>query len=346
MHDKAIFELPLDITQKEVAEKAKVSIMTVSRVINNSESVAPATREKIQKAIEELGYHPNNAARSLAKRKTGIIGVVASLPENIGLESHPYFLQLIQGIEWALIQNSYDLLLSTQRRKESEDFAYFRLYREKKVDGLIFLGGNFQEKHKDLVRNSKIPCCVVGEDADPSIFNVVDSKNKNAIHFLVDHLVEKGHTDLGFINSTVQTYHIKERYAGFRAALKKHNLKEHAEWVYYGDFSEGSGQKVAHELMIQKNRPSAIIAGTDTMAMGLIGELSLHGWSIPRDLAVAGFDAIQQSQSMIPSLTSIRQPLIKMGERAAGLVLESINNPEYRPQKAEFDNQLIIGSSS
>lgn len=341
---------PLDyniamITQKDVAQRAGVSIMTVSRVLNGSPSVRPETRERVLRAMEELGYHPHSGARSLARRYIGSLGVVAPLPENIGLESNPYFIRLLQGIEWACIHQGYDLLISSQRRHDQEEFPYFRLYFERKVDGLIFLNAGFGDSHLEQIERYHIPSCVVGERPESPHVDVVDTKNREGVARLVEYVVAHGHSKIGFLHSTVTTYHIVERFEGFKEALSRYGLRFREDWVFWGDFSEASGAEALDRLLSLDDRPTALICGTDSMAIGVIRRARERGVQIPGDLSLTGFDNIPEARVVHPALTTMEQPLVKMGERAAELLLERVQHVDLPARREFFETTLVEGET-
>ncbi|MEM5948365.1 LacI family DNA-binding transcriptional regulator [Spirochaetia bacterium 38H-sp] len=333
------------ITQKEVAKRAGVSVMTVSRVINGNPNVKEETRKKILRIIEELDYHPNSAARSLSSSKIGSIGIVAPLANNIGLESNPYFIGLLRGIEWEGINRGFDILISTQRRHGENDFPFFRLFFEKKADGLIFLSANFTEKEIKTIQEKKIPCCIVGEKQISADIPVVDSKNREAMKTLVQHLIELGHKKIGFLHSAIRTYHMEERFAGFQEAIRENNIDFDPDWLYYGDFTEESGAQALDTLLSRKSRPTAIVCGTDSMALGVIRRARELGIKIPEDLSVTGFDCTPESRVVHPSLATMAQPLVDMGRTAAEILIDILEKRDPPPSRIEFDIPFVDGES-
>ncbi|MGD9915302.1 MAG: LacI family DNA-binding transcriptional regulator [Rhizobiaceae bacterium] len=308
-------------TIQDVARAANVSTATVSRALSYPERVSEETRKQVTEAIEQTGYRLNHTARNLRRQQTGAI--VALLP-NIG---NPFFSRILAGIESAAARAGYSVLISDTRAPHAHDSLLTDYLDHSRADGLIILDASLPSA---LLRDTSrrrppiVYCCEWVDDfASPS----VRFDNEGGAALAVRHLAELGHRRIGHISGPAGNVLTVARLAGVRRALAELGLPERSEWFFDGDFELASGVAAARAWLAMRERPTGMTAASDVMACGFIAELHRAGVSTPADISVVGFDDIDIAAQFIPGLTTIRQPRLEIGERAAEMLLGLIRAP-------------------
>ena len=332
-------------TQTDVARLAEVSQTTVSYVLNNSEavSVSPATRQRIWDAIDELGYVPNQAARSLRTNRTFSI---ASIIEDI---TNPFYPAFERGIQDVAEQNGYDLIIYSTRGIVEKERKSLRSVQHNRVEGLI---GIFSHLTIDDLRpliqqniavvKAEAQHTDVGELALDTFF--VD--NVVAARTAVNHLIQRGHTRIGMIGGPSAAPR-DTRIVGYRQALVQHHIPLEPSLFCDGDFSESSGYKGMQRLLLLEPRPTAVFAANDLMAIGALIAIKEAGLKIPEDVAVMGFDDIPTARLVSPPLTTIAHFPENLGRRAAELLFERLNGTAPPHGRCvEMPYELIVRESA
>lgn len=337
------------VTQKDVAKKAGVSFITVSRVINDQGNVQDETRQRVLKAIRELDYHPNHLGQALNSGKNNTIGVMTPIRFQGGLEANMYLIGVLDGIEHACRENHRDLLLSTEDITDSS-FDFLHPYHQRKVDGLVFLGlqnmdpGSIQE-----IENGHIPCVVIGDRPVSNGISWVDSDNETGGYLTGKRMLELGHRKIAFVGVDPvesRNLNIKYRFNGLKRAMLEAGVPWDDRYHLVGDFIEDSGVEVFKRLLASGlEMPSAIFCGTDAMALGIIHQARDSGLRVPEDLSVVGFDGFPLGQHMRPVLTSNQQPLKQMGAEAVTLLLQYIANPDLARENRIFPITFLPGET-
>ncbi|MDT1062174.1 LacI family DNA-binding transcriptional regulator [Paracoccus sp. CPCC 101403] len=314
-------KLPPRIKLADVARLAGVSASTVSRVLSNPGLVAEATRSAVIEAVEASGYRVNHAARNLRKQRTG--SVVALVP-NLG---NPFFAKILDGMGRELASAGYDLLVADTMDGQGRHIALQRFLDPSRADGIILLDGLVPAE--DLLGGIEIPPVVTAcewiEDADlPRVM----FDNHEGGRMAVRHLRDLGHRHVGLIGGPEENVLHKARLAGAGAAAPDVRLT-----VFSGDFTLQAGHAAAMQwqALPPAERPGAIFAFSDEMACAFVATLQRHGFSVPRDVSVVGFDDIELVSHLSPALTTIRQPKREIGRQAARIILERIEGRDVPP---------------
>ena len=334
-------------TQKDVAKLADVSFITVSRVINNKVNIKEETRKRVLAAIKTLNYHPNSLARGLNQNRIFSIGVASSIENpNVHFESHPYFSGLLEGIEQALMEHSYDLVISTRRGKKQVS-DYYRLYYEKKVDGIVLICTYLRKSFVNEMLASDIPCVVIGDRTQNIKIPYVDSDNVQGGKDVTKKLIQYGHRKIAFVGGIEKNHNVEDRQKGFLEIMHENNLKVPSEYLFKADLNneEQSSHQVIRSINLLKNAPTAVIAATDMIALGMIREAINIGIKIPEQISVVGFDANTTGRYFTPSLFSVRQPLFTMGYTAAKQLMKIIEEPDVIVENHVFPVILVPGDS-
>lgn len=332
------------VTQEEVAKRAGVSFITVSRVINGKVNVKKETREKVLKVINELKYYPNSMGRALNLNRQGSIGIIAPVRTGTTMHEHTYYTEMMSGIESICIENGYDMLISTQNTNKKE-FDYLRLYYERKVDGLIIFTPNINHPQMVQISKEQIPCVIIGDRTDHLKISYVDSDNEGGFYTMTEALIKKGHTEIGFVKGPDSNRNAEDRYKGFEMAMNHYSLKINKNYTFKGRFDADSGIEAMEHFMKLKKLPSAILCTNDFMAFGVMSEATKNKIRIPDDLSVVGFDGVYTVKFTNPPLSTMRQPIVKMGQKAAEMLLCMVKNEKYSFEGSIFNVEYIENGS-
>jgi LacI family transcriptional regulator len=323
----------------DVALKARVSIATVSRVVNKSDhKVNPATREKVLAAISELDYRPNALAKGLLMKKTMTIGII--IPDI----SNPYYAEIVRGIQDVADQTGYAVTLHNTDSRQEGIIRYIYLLREKSADGIIFSGGIINgHETLSILKELKERVVVIGRhDVD---FPAVMVDNIGGAAQAVRHLLAIGHKRIGFIGGPDGSTTALDRLAGFRDAMARSGLMFAPRLVKKGTWTPQGGYLLGMQLLKAKHRPTAIVAANDQMAFGVIKAAKELGMTVPEDLAVVGFDNIPLSSYFNPSLTTVEIPMHDLGAASMRMLLNLISGEKFEKIKL-FKTRLLVRGST
>ncbi len=320
----------------DVAERAGVSIATVSRVLNGSSKAAPATREAVLQAVAELGYRPNAAARSLAGHATDTLALV--FPEI----SSPFFAEIIRGAEIEARQQQYHLLIYGIPEVGEADTLLPVL--STRVDGLI-LGGHCDDAFvRSLVRQA-VPFVLLGRGVEGYAVSSIQADSYNGVYEAVTHLIDHSYRRIAFIGGHVDSPQSRVRFDAYRSALADRDWPAEPGWVMHSDFSEAGGHATAARLLALPQPPRAIFAANDQMAIGAIDAIRAAGLRVPEDIAVVGFDDIPVAAYVHPALTTVRRQIYESGVLAVRLLLHRIADPEIPPEHHALPTHLVVRRS-
>lgn len=328
-----------DITIVDVADEAGVSYATVSRVINNKDHVSQEKRERVLRAMAQLGYVVNMQARSLAGGESRVVGLL------VDYLSSSYIDEIIRGIDMALDAENYDLMLYTTHRRKTKELAYVTKITRRLADGLLLVLPRNVDAYLDTLRQRRFPHVLVDYlDAGQNV-PAVTATNFTGAHDAMTYLVALGHKRIGFIAGSPEFGCARDRLAGYQAVLQEHGITVDPRLIYVGDFLQPSGYVGAHQLLSLPERPTAIFAASDLMALGVMEAARERGLTLPGDLSVVGFDDIPQAQHVHPALTTVHQSLEEMGRSAAHLLLKYIAQPTAEIERIELPTRLVVRES-
>lgn len=312
------------VTLSDVAKKAGVSPSTVSRVISNSPRISKATKEKVHKCMDELGYYPNVIARSLAKNKTGNIGVIMpTRSEDIFL--NPFFPEALRGIVKSAANSGYDILLSTNTELENELNSIKNLTRGSRVDGIVLMSSKIDDESIDYLSSIDFPFSLIGSPykADNGI-NHVDNDNFMAAYELTRYLTLMGKKNIAMIAADPSLMVTKKRIEGYKKAIEESHLDFDEGQLFIGSFDEETGYKYGREILELNPRPDAVIVTDDLVAFGAIQVLESLNIGIPKDIAVASFNNSVLSRYSQTPFTSVDVNAYDLGLESINLLVEAI----------------------
>lgn len=334
-------------TIKDVAAAAGVSYQTVSRVINGSERVSEATRQRVLAAIDDLDYRPSLAARSLPGQRSFVIGFIVPYTPDY-LIRDPNLLGQISGADTEASKRNYSLLLSTAGNSTSGIEAYERFARNKVADGALVVETAASTLGDAMLVKQNYPYVTLGYDPGNPEGYIVHNDDFGGAKKVTEYLLEKGHRRIGIINGPAMgaVATMQHRVEGHQQALANAGVLYHPELMTYGDYTRRSGEIATQQLMTLPNPPTAIFALNDRMAMGAILQLDRMGLRVPDDVAVVGFDDIATAADFKPALTTVRQPSRRIGETAADLLFKLIDGEPVDRQEIILPSEFIIRQSA
>ncbi len=322
----------------DVARLANVSTATVSRVIQNPETVKEKTRTKVLKAIDELNYQPNILARYFRRTETKtILVMVPSIANNV-------FPQMIEGIDLVANQSGYKVLLGNTNQEPDKAYSYIEELKQKQVDGMILLTTRLDYQIISELGDD-YPVVLTSDYIEGLTAPTVAIDNISSARVAVEHLLQLGHQRVGIITGPLDIPLSRDRLKGYRQALLERDIGVESVLIQEGSHSYESGYNQMQKFLALDKSPTAIFAANDTMAMGAIKAVKAHGLRVPEDVAVVGFDNIQFSAIFEPALTTIAQPFIEMGKRSMELLLKQIKGEPLEKKQHVLDTKLIIRES-
>ncbi|MFP5343917.1 MAG: LacI family DNA-binding transcriptional regulator [Candidatus Limnocylindria bacterium] len=332
------------VTVEDVGRAAGVSPATVSRVVNQNPRVTPETRAAVQRAIEQLGYVPNRAARSLMTRRSDSVGVVILEPPG-RLFADPFFGLLMLGIGAGLSEREIQLVLLMAPTAQDEERVE-RYLAAGHVDGAILVGPHGEDPLPRRLAEAGIPVVLSGRPFDQEGVSFVDSDNRTGARSAVLHLAERGRTRIATIHGTLDLTSGRDRLEGYRDGLRVAGLAHDPTLEAAGDFSTVGAAEAMRSLLERHPDLDGVFAASDSMAATALIVLGESGRRVPEDVAVVGFDDTPTATASRPSLSTVRQPIEAMGREMARLLLQHVDAPAAAPQRIIFPTELIVRESS
>jgi LacI family transcriptional regulator len=336
-------------TIHEVSKLSGVSVSTVSRVFNGYDDVSAATRERVLNAARQLDYAPSAAARTLVRRRSQLLGVVLFTGYEHPDIGHPFFQEVLVGVKRGVGARGYDLLLFATEQPGSGDgrpHSYVRRARHHHVDGVVLMGVDRHDPEVEKLLDAGIPLIAVDLDIVGEHASYVSSDNVGGARLAVRHLHSLGHTRIATVAGSQKTKPGADRLLGYRAELQALELDARPGYEQVGDFYSESGEAAMRALLELPERPTAVFAAADMMAIGAMRAVQAAGLRVPDDVAVIGFDDIEIAPLVSPALTTIRQDKVGLGLAAARALVEQIENPDVTPPVLTLPVELVVRASS
>jgi LacI family transcriptional regulator len=317
----------VNITIYDVAREASVSMATVSRVVNGNPNVKPVTRKKVLEVIDRLGYRPNAVARGLASKKTTTVGVIIPDISNI------FFAELARGIEDIATMYKYNIILSNSDQNKDKELHLLNTMLGKQVDGLVFMGGNITAEHVEEFEKSPVPIVLAGSIEESNKIPSVNIDYEEAVYDSIKEFIEKGHKNIAFVVGPLhEPKNMFKKLRGYQRALQDFGIPYNEELVVEGDYTYDSGIEAIEKLLEVADRPTAILVGSDEMALGVVHGAEDKGYKVPEDFEVITSDNTRLSLMVRPQLTTIVQPLYDIGAVAMRLLTKLMNKEKVSEQ--------------
>lgn len=330
----------MQITIRDVAREAGVSVTAASRALNNKGELSKEKRASVLEAAKRLHYTPSAVARALVSGRTSTLGVV------ITNNTSPVYADVLRGIEEAANAANYGLLFANSADSQDQALRCLNLLLAKQVDGVLLAPVQTDRRDVELLQAAGVPFVLLLRDFADMETDSVTLDNPLAGRQVVDHLLEQGHRRIGHVAGPMQVSSASGRLAGYRQALEQRGVAFDASLVGYAPFTIAGGYEIAHRLLKRPDRPSAIFAASDLQAVGVLKAARERSLRVPEDLALAGGDDIELAEFLEVPLTSFRHSARAMGGRSVELLLARLSGQEMPCQKIVFEPKLIIRRSS
>ncbi|OES43434.1 LacI family DNA-binding transcriptional regulator [Domibacillus iocasae] len=325
----------------DVARLSGLSKTTVSRVINNHAYVSEEKRALVLKAMKELDYYPNPAARRLRGQVTTTIGVVVPKITN------PFFAYLVDAIEQAAYKNGYQVMIFQSNEDREKELSFLNLLKTKQVDGIIMTAiENDWKAVEPFTKYGPIVLCneYINEPSVP----IIKLDQFKGTYMGIKHLIEKGHQKIAYCTGGLfaEEGKDKDRNRGYQKAMEEAGASINPNWIFVDRHTIEDGKSVLKSLLEMDDRPTAVFTGSDEIAAGMIAYAEEQGIAIPNDLAVMGFDDQPLAELISPKLTTVRQPVDQMGEKAAEVIINRLHDENAQTYHYELPIEVIVRQST
>jgi len=333
----------MPVTIKDIAKQTGKSITTVSRALHGYDDVSPATRALIVRVANEMGYTPNLLAQRLQKQRTDTIGFI--LPTYGPRFSDPFFSEFLAGIGSSATKYGYDILVSTQPPGKKELEVYRKKVAGRQVDGFVVVRTRCHDSRIRYLEESGTPFVAFGRTKGNIEYPYVDEDGVEGMKMLVKHLLSLGHQHIAYISPPLEYTFAHYRLQGVHEALAEAGLHLSDDYLFFGDLSQCSGKIGAQYLLELPEPPTAIIGGNDLMAFGAISAAQELGMEVGQDVAIAGFDDVPMAEASHPPLTTINQPIYKIGQMVAEMLIKIIRGEALTSRQILLQPELIVRRS-
>ena len=328
------------VTISDVAREAGVSLMTVSRVVNNKEDVSASTRRHVLAVIEELGYRPSSIARGLVTQRTSTLGVVVPDIDN------PFFSSLVRGAEDMAYNEDYSVLLCNTNEEPERELAVLQSLEEKQIDGLLLCSSRLGDGELYKVIDRFPAVVLASRNLDGACVGAALIDEQAGGRMIAEHLIQTGHNSIGLISGPSVSYSARGRLQGFREILEEAGLPYHPEWIRRCSPTIEEGYREAIKLIPDFPQLTALVCHNDLVAISAIQACADLNKRVPEDIAITGFDDIPIAALVTPSLTTCRIPRYDLGSGAMRLLLDQIADCEGELQNILIKPDLIVRDSA
>ncbi|MBA8777965.1 catabolite control protein A [Staphylococcus schleiferi subsp. coagulans] len=322
----------MTVTIYDVAREARVSMATVSRVVNGNQNVKPETRDKVNEVIKRLNYRPNAVARGLASKRTTTVGVIIPDISNI------YYSQLARGLEDIATMYKYHTIISNSDNDPEKEKEIFNNLLSKQVDGIIFLGGTLTDDIKEQISRASIPVVVSGTNGKDDGIASVNIDFVKASEEVTEKLVQSGATKFAFVGGGYSKKAQEDAYDGLKKVLEKHNLSVDQHLLYVGNETYKDGLRAFEKL--SEYRPDVVLSISDEQAIGIVHAALDYGLEVPKDIQVVSFNNTRLVEMVRPQLSSVIQPLYDIGAVGMRLLTKYMNNEEIEDHNVILPHKI------
>jgi DNA-binding LacI/PurR family transcriptional regulator len=333
------------VTIKDVAKLANVAPSTVSRVIANSSRISDKTKEKVREAMDQLGYHPNFIARSLASQSTQAIGLV--MPSSTDkVFQNPFFPTVLRGISEGANERQYALHMTTGKTETEIYDGVVQMVQGGRVDGVVLLYSKVEDKILTYLQEREFPFVVIGKPfKNVEEITHVDNDNFRAAKDVTEYLINLGHDAIAFIGGDLNLVVTVERLLGYEKALRDYHLPLKREYIMHEEFLREGGQDAVRGLLSLEEPPTALVVADDLMALGVLNTLDELGITVPEDISIISFNNVMLSEMSRPPLTSVDIGIFDLGFEAAKSLIQKIENPKEPVKRVIIQHQLMKRAS-
>lgn len=333
----------MSVTLKDIAKRVNRSVTTVSRALNDYDDVSPETKAEVRRVAAEMGYTPSTLAQRLRKQRSDTIGVI--LPTFGPRFSDPFFSEFLAGVGNKATEQGYDLMVSTRPPNEEEMETYRVNVQGRRVDGFIIVRTRCVDLRIQYLRQIGFPFVAFGRTCGDLDFPFVDEDSEYGMQLIADHLVRLGHRRFACISAPSYLEFTHLRIKGITKVLTKHGINLEEDLICESDLTQGGGYKQASNLLDMSIPPTAIIACNDLMALGAMSAAQERGLVVGNDIAITGFDDIPMAEHSHPPLTTVHQPIYRIGNTVCEMLIKIIQGLPLESDQLILKPSLVIRQS-
>ena len=320
----------MSVSIKDVANKAGVSISTVSKALNDKSSVSSSTIERIKQTAEEMGYVPNSRARVFATKETKQIVFVADIPKDTAFYN-PHVFEIIMGLQHSVSKRGYSLIVESVEKKEALEYIS-SLYKKNMADALVVHASIITKRLESLIVKSNLPHLIIGQPDYQSTLSWIDTDNTLSGAIAIRHLLKKDYYPVAFVGGKADDMISLHRFEGAERELKQNNLNFEDQYVLSSSSTIVSGMNAAKKILKMEKPPRSVLCANSVIAFGMMQELRNQKIRVPKDIAVMTFDRYPFSDFTEPRVTSVDMNMYEIGEEAGSILIKNLSHPNLRIQ--------------
>lgn len=320
----------MSVSIKDVANKAGVSISTVSKALNDKSSVSSSTIERIKQTAEEMGYVPNSRARVFATKETKQIVFVADIPKDTAFYN-PHIFEIIMGLQHSVSKSGYSLIVESVEKKEALEYIN-NLYKKNMADALVVHASIITKRLESLIVKSNLPHLIIGQPDYQSTLSWIDTDNTLSGAIAIRHLLKKDYYPVAFVGGKADDMISLHRFEGAERELKQNNLSFEEQYVLSTSSTIVSGMNAAKKILKMEKPPRSVLCANSVIAFGMMQELRNQKIRVPKDIAVMTFDRYPFSDFTEPRVTSVDMNMYEIGEEAGSILIKNLSHPNLRIQ--------------
>ena len=320
----------MSVSIKDVANKAGVSISTVSKALNDKSSVSSSTIERIKQTAEEMGYVPNSRARVFATKETKQIVFVADIPKDTAFYN-PHIFEIIMGLQHSVSKSGYSLIVESVEKKEALEYIS-SLYKKNMADALVVHASIITKRLESLIVKSNLPHLIIGQPDYQSTLSWIDTDNTLSGAIAIRHLLKKDYYPVAFVGGKADDMISLHRFEGAERELKQNNLNFEGQYVLSTSSTIVSGMNAAKKILKMEKPPRSVLCANSVIAFGMMQELRNQNVRVPKDIAVMTFDRYPFSDFTEPRVTSVDMNMYEIGEEAGSILIKNLSHPNLRIQ--------------
>lgn len=326
---------------RDVAKKAGVAPITVSRVINNSDYVSDAVRSRVEQAIDELNYIPNKLGPSMRSKRSNTIGLIVTDITN------PFWTTLVRGVEDVTYKAGYHVFLCNSDESVDKEQEYIELMLSRQVDGFLIAPANIKFQSLEVIKQQNKAIVLLDRHVDNQDLNIIRGDSEGGAYTLTKHLLDLGHEHIVLLNGSQQVSTSRDRAEGYKRAMQEANATDDHIQILWGEFAHESGYRQTLEVLQLYPRPTALVAANNFIAIGAIKAIDRSGLQIPEDISLVVFDDLPESIIARPFLTTASQPAYEMGFLAANTLINCLkNDTDIETKEIVLPFELKVRTSS
>lgn len=334
----------MSVTLKDIAKRVGKSVTTVSRALSDYDDVSPQTKAEVRRVATELGYTPSTFAQRLRKQRSETIGVI--LPTFGPRFSDPFFSEFLAGVGNKATSMGYDLMVATRAPNNQEMEAYRLNVQGRRVDGFIIVRTRCEDTRIQYLQRVGFPFVAFGRTASELNFPFVDEDSEYGMQLVADLLVDLGHRLIACISAPIDLNFTSQRMQGLKRGLAKHGLSLKEQFIRHGNLTQASGYQHTIDLLNMNKPPTAIVACNDLMALGAMSAAQDCGLTVGNDIAVTGFDDIPMAEYSHPPLTTLHQPIYKIGNNVCEMLIHILQGKSLEEDQIVLKPTMIVRQST